>query len=110
MSRVNPFDSLTDAPAFEPKPKASKPVETEKIEQLARDNNFPSRPSAAKAKVVRARRRYTTGRNQQLNFKATAATIERFYQLAENKKLPLCELLEKALDALEKEKPAASSS
>jgi hypothetical protein len=110
MSRVNPFDSLTDAPAFEPKPKASKPVEAEKIDQLARDNNFPSRQSPAKARVARVRRRYTTGRNQQLNFKATAATIDRFYQLAEQKKLPLCELLEKALDALEKEKPQSGSS
>ncbi|RYE67352.1 MAG: stability/partitioning determinant, partial [Oxalobacteraceae bacterium] len=30
----------------------------------------------------RRRRRYTTGRNQQLNVKATAATVERFYRLA----------------------------
>jgi hypothetical protein len=108
MSRVNPFSDLTDAPAFEPKPKASKPVETEKIEQLSRDNNFPSRQTSVKAKAARPRRRYTTGRNQQLNFKATGATIERFYQLAEQKRLPLCELLEKALDALEKDKSQTS--
>jgi hypothetical protein len=66
--------------------------------------------SSVHPKVERPqRRRYTTGRNQQLNFKATATTIERFYHLAETKRLPLCELLEDALDALEhrdKSKPA----
>ena len=101
MSRVNPFNDLSDAPAFEPKPKAAKPIEPEKIERLARDNNFPSRQSTKIPTVDRPRRRYTTGRNQQLNFKATATTIEKFYRLAESKKLPLCELLEEALDALE---------
>jgi hypothetical protein len=101
MSRVNPFSDLADAPAFEPKVKAAKPVEAEKIERLARDNNFPSRQSAKTVKVERPRRRYTTGRNQQLNFKATPMTIDRFYRLAESKRLPLCELLEEALDALE---------
>lgn len=101
MNRVNPFSDLSEAPAFEPKTKAAKPIELEKIERLARDNNFPSRHSTKAAKIERPRRRYTTGRNQQLNFKATAATIARFYQLADGKRLPLCELLEKALDALE---------
>jgi hypothetical protein len=101
MNRVNPFSDLSDAPAFEPKAKAAKPIEPGKIERLARDNNFPSRQSSAIPKVERPRRRYTTGRNQQLNFKATAITIERFYRLAETKRLPLCELLEEALDALE---------
>ncbi len=50
----------------------------------------------------RPRRTYTTGRNQQINFKATPATIERFYRIADEKKLPLCETLELALDALER--------
>lgn len=101
MSRVNPFDNLADALAFEPKAKTAKPIEAEKIERLARDNNFPSRQSLKPPKVQRLRKRYTTGRNQQLNFKATPATIERFYRLAEGQQLPLCQLLEKALDALE---------
>jgi len=103
MSRVNPFTDLSEAPAFEPKAKAAKPIEPENIERLARDNNFPSRQSTKSPKVQRPRRRYTTGRNRQLNFKATAETIERFYRLADAKKLPLCELLEKALDALEQQ-------
>jgi hypothetical protein len=107
MNRVDPFSNLSDAPAFEPKPKAAKPIEPEKIERLARENNFPSRQSAPLAKVVRPRRRHTTGRNQQLNFKATAATVERFYRVADQKRLPLCELLEEALDALERSTPAA---
>jgi hypothetical protein len=46
-------------------------------------------------------RRFTTGRNQQLNLKATPQTIERFYRLADEKRLTLCETLELALEALE---------
>jgi hypothetical protein len=105
MSRVNPFSTLADAPAFEPKPKAAKPVEPEKIERLAREHNFPSRQSAPPPKPIRQRRRHTTGRNQQLNFKATPATVDRFYRVADQKNLPLCELLEQALDALERSVP-----
>lgn len=46
--------------------------------------------------------RHRTGRNQQLNIKATAETIERFYKLADQRRVALGELLEQALDALEK--------
>ncbi len=51
---------------------------------------------------TRPRRTYTTGRNQQINFKAMPGTIERLYRIADEKKLPLCETLELALDALER--------
>jgi hypothetical protein len=38
-----------------------------------------------------------------LNFKATAATADRFYAMADQRGVKLCELLEQALDALERE-------
>ena len=49
----------------------------------------------------RRRRRHQTGRNQQFNIKATSETIERFYKLADKRRIALGELLEKGLDALE---------
>ena len=48
----------------------------------------------------RAPRRRITGRNQQLNVKATAETIEKFYAMADAMDVPLGELLERALVAL----------
>jgi len=103
MERVNPFEEPTEAPVFAPKSKAPKALERDNLDQIAREQNFPSRqaPRAAPAEPARRRRTYTTGRNQQINFKATATTVDRFYRIADEKHLPLCELLEQALDALE---------
>jgi hypothetical protein len=110
MKRVNPFEDLAD---FKPKPEA-KPVEKAQIDKLAEDNNFPSRqarrsvapasvPASAQPNSRRARR-YTTGRNRQINIKATQETIDRLYRLADEKNMPLGELLDVALDALEQSK------
>lgn len=107
MTRANPFTDLSD---FAPKSQA-KPVEPQQIERIASEMGFPSRqanvPPAA-AEPAPRRRRYTTGRNQQLNVKATAQTVERFYRLADQQGVPLGELLDQALQALEKatQKPA----
>ena len=100
MSRANPFDDLED---FVPEAK-SKPVEPAAIERIARDSGFISRQAATPAPVEPARpqrRRYTTGRNQQMNVKATPETIARFYRLADERREVLGELLEAALNALE---------
>lgn len=107
MSRANPFDDLGD---FAPKAQA-KPVEAQQIERIAAEMGFPSRQAVAASahpQKIQARRRYTTGRNQQLNVKATAETVARFYRLADQQGVPLGELLEQALQALEKsiQKPA----
>jgi hypothetical protein len=105
MSRVNPFTDPSEAPTFTTKPKPPlSPATTSSVEQIAHDQGFPSRQArkAPAAAAKRPRRTYTTGRNQQINFKATPATIERFYRIADEKKLPLCETLELALDALDR--------
>ena len=106
--RVNPFGDLDD---FAPSAKVGK-LKPEKavIDQVAADNNFPSRqpskPSSTSAPPAlpasRQQRRYTTGRNQQINVKATGETIEQFYQLADQLNVPLGEVLARALDALQK--------
>jgi hypothetical protein len=101
--RQNPFATLTDAPVFETKPKKEKAVAQEAIDHIARENNFPSRqapktPSTPRRKV----RRFRTGRNQQVNVKATGETIEKFLKAADDRNVPLGELLRLALDALER--------
>ena len=112
MSRVNPFNDLTDKPTqdlsdFAPKPKAEqrKPVDNAKIDQIAQENGFPSRQAERTAKAppqaLRPQRRFTTGRNQQINIKATSETIDRLYRIADQKHVPLGEILQRALEALE---------
>lgn len=101
-ARANPFDDLSD---FDTQTKPPPPAAAA-IEQIAEAAGFPSRkarstektPSAPPPKV---RRRYTTGRNQQINVKATAETIDRLYRIADDLKQPLGAVLDLALDALE---------
>jgi hypothetical protein len=102
--RVNPFGDLND---FEPAAKKAvgKPVEKAVIDQVAAENGFPSRqaPKPVPELTPRQQRRYTTGRNQQINIKATAETIELFHRIADEMRVPLGEVLARALNALNKD-------
>src|SRR5579862_9647333 len=101
--RVNPFANLAEPPVFTTKTKTDNPVHTEAIDRIAEENKFPSRQAAKPPKEPKRKRRlYTTGRNRQFNIKATAETVDRFYKMADERKVPLCELMELALDALER--------
>jgi hypothetical protein len=101
-TRVNPFANLAEPPVFTVKARTEKLLPAETIERIAEENNFPSRQAAKAPKEPRRKRRvYTTGRSRQFNIKATAETVERFYKMADERRVPLCELLEQALDALE---------
>lgn len=123
-SRANPFGNLDD---FTPQPTA-RPVAAEAIEEIAQASGFPSRkagaakaakpatPSPATARASspapaapvqtaapsspRQPRRRTTGRNRQINIKATEDTIEELYRIADTLDLPLGAVLERALEAL----------
>jgi hypothetical protein len=101
--RVNAFADLA-APEFKPKPrKNERPVANETIDRIAEDNDFVSRQPARTPKEPRRKRRqYTTGRNQQINLKASPETIDRLYKLADEKGVPLATVLEMAVDALER--------
>ena len=102
-TRVNPFVDLKEVPVFEPKRKPETQVAKDAVNRVADDNNFPSRQPPKVAKEPRRKRRvYTTGRNRQFNIKATSETVERFYRMADDRKVTLCQLLEQALDALER--------
>ncbi|MFS0851625.1 hypothetical protein AB3M93_19500 [Novosphingobium panipatense] len=110
MSRANPFGDLDD---FAPQG-ASKPVPAAVIEEIAQVSGFPSRmpqsnssnSGAAKAAEEAPsparplRRRRTTGRNQQINIKATEETVAELYRVADELDLPLGAVLERALKAL----------
>ena len=101
-SRANPFLDLTDfSAATSPK----EAVSVDEIDRLSVESGFPSRQPRAGVKVNQrkpAARRHRTGRNQQLNVKATAETIARFYRLADEHGAVLGVFLELALDAFEK--------
>ena len=102
LKRTNAFGDLSDFQPQAPKPRT---VRAEQIDQVAQDNGFPSRQPPPVPRPTPSRpmvRRHTTGRNQQLNVKATPETIERFYRLADERKVVLGELLELALVALER--------
>jgi hypothetical protein len=108
-ARVDAFAVLKEPTNFPTKPKAPAPVEEAAIDDIARQNNFPSRPANRAAKPERRKqRRYRTGRNQHLGIRATAETLARFYKAADARNVPLGELLRLALDALEKLEPNAS--
>lgn len=105
-ARVNPLGDLTDFAAKPAASEAKKPAPAA-LDAVAEVHGFPSRqaPSSPKAAATSKRkgRRYVTGRNQQLNIKATAETVDQFYRLADTRRAPLGEILRLALDALERE-------
>lgn len=103
MSRANPLD-LADFADFSPRTTEEKlRVAPETIAQVAKDNGFVSRDAkkVEAAASPRRQRRFTTGRNQQLNIKATAETVARFNALADDLNLPAGALLERAVQILE---------
>ncbi|WP_455285741.1 hypothetical protein [Cupriavidus necator] len=103
MSRVDPLAALDDLDAS-PNEKASKPRSARSaVEKIAHDNGFLSRePRRTEPAVAeRKQRRYTTGRNQQLNIKVTAQTHARFAAIVDEMGIPAGAVFEQAIDALE---------
>lgn len=122
MERANPFSNL-DAPhaptldvsGFAPKPAgtAKLALNASVLDRLSAEHNFPSRAPTKKAEPTpiveatqRLRRRYTTGRDRQVNIKASGTTIEQLNRLADDANCSLAELFERALQALEREMKA----
>ena|SRR5437868_674673 len=104
--RVSIFAGLNTAPTFKPKPRPEKEIANEAIDQIAEESNFPSRQAArVQREPKRKPRIYRTGRNRQLSIKATNETVERFYKMADQRKIQLGALLDQALDALERAGP-----
>jgi hypothetical protein len=126
--RVNPFGDLGD---FAPAPPKSKADIREVVDQVAEQHGFPSRqpvkssvPANAsmpvptpvpKPQTVQVQpkeqlpsRRRTTGRSEQVNIKTTFAAKKRLMEISVERDMPLGEILEQALAALEKEWASAT--
>lgn len=105
--RSDPLGKL-DLGDFAPTPvsaRKEKPA-AEAIRAVSEAQGFPSREPAPREKTVAVppkveQRRYRTGRNKQLSLKVTDETAQRFTRLADEQRLVLGELLERALDAYE---------
>jgi len=109
--RHNPLGNLDadDDDDQVPPPQPRKPkLPKEEAERIARQQGFAqgaakeSTSVSAPTAVPRRGRRRITGRTHQINVKTTEAAIEQFYRLAEEMRAPLGEVLEQALEALEK--------
>lgn len=107
--RASIFDSSEeiDVSGFEPKkinPKA--PVPAEVVRSVAEEANFVSR-EPVKSRKARAQkkeqRRHRTGRNVQVNIKASQATVDRFNAIVEAQDWVTGYVLERGVAALERE-------
>lgn len=95
--------AFTAAPKKAQRPKPDK----EAVRALAEKTGFPSREATPAAPVASraapAQRRYTTGRNRQLNIKVRDEALQRFYALVESEGQVQGEIFERAVMALERE-------
>lgn len=112
--RVDPFGGELDLSDFKPAAPKKPKIEPAAIREVSEANNFPSRAAPAKTKAATSakagaggQRRRRTGRNVQFNIKTTPEVIERFTAFADKKGWVFGELLEHALDALEKSSDGA---
>jgi hypothetical protein len=108
--RANPFGNLDDFAPAPAKQKANRAV----IDQVAEEHGFPSRQPAKQTNAEiaqpapapappRQQRRRRTGRNAQINIKATPEAIDDLYRLADKEGKTLSEIFELALAAFERE-------
>lgn len=95
-------DTPLDLADFSPAPVKKTPVRPDPtlLRTVSEAENFPSReplPTAEEAPRLRRRR---TGRNAQINIKATRETIDALYRISDQEGWVLGETLEYALNAL----------
>jgi len=96
-----------DISGFAPKtaPDINAPA-PEKVRAVAEASNFSSREPKAQKPTVPAKReprRHRTGRNVQLNLKASQETVDAFYAISDKNDWVLGETLEMAIQALQRE-------
>lgn len=105
--RASIFDD--DAPPaaasdFTTKPRGASTGDAAAVRQVAEKAGFMARDPAPAQPAPRSRRaRRVTGRTEQLNFRATPEYVARFDALADQLGLKNAEVLERAIDALERE-------
>lgn len=112
--RASAFESDDiDLSGFGPKTQSEKGASAEAIKAVAQQSRFQERdgplPTTGQGAGqgsgpgARPPRRYRTGRNRQINIKASDATIEALYAIADAQGWVLGETLEQALAALQRE-------
>lgn len=104
-SRASIFeDSDLDLSGFTPGPAAPAPA-PEAVRAVTQAANFVSRESKATKPQAPQRppRRHRTGRNIQLNLKASKETVDEFYRIADSQGWVLGQALEHAIVALKRE-------
>lgn len=97
-----------DLSAFEPKPIEIEGPCPEAVRAVSESASFHSRePSSGKTAASPSGKRkpriHRTGRNQQINVKAKAETVEAFHAISDRKGWKLSETLEHGLAALQRE-------
>ena len=111
QERASIFDDEDlDLSDFKPATSAQSRPDAAAIRDLALEKGFVSRdpetPSPVAANAYDngpvLRRRYTTGRNRQLNLRVTPDALRRFYALADHNGWVLGEAFEHAVTALER--------
>ena len=103
--RITAFSDLGD---FTPKTKPAPHADQRQLEKVAEQAGFVSRqtpkaPKPAAERKMGPRNPHRTGRDKQLNIKASPEVIERLHQVADAEKQPLGAMLEKLLDAYERQ-------
>ncbi len=120
-SRMSIFDGeddpAFDVSAFTPKTRPAPPAAPQEVRALAEAMNFRSRearpapaaePPAAEARQRRQPRRHRTGRTAQLNVRTRPETVDAVYAIADEEGWLVGETVERALEALQRERAARS--
>jgi hypothetical protein len=117
--RASVFDQGPDIDisGFTPRTATKPAAQPDQVKAISEAANFVSREpawptptraekstarEAHKQPILREPRRHRTGRNIQINIKARAETIERFYAIADRHGWVLGETFERAIGALER--------
>jgi|ERR1022692_2062830 hypothetical protein len=120
IERASVFDQGPDIDisGFKPRTSAKPAAQPEQVKAISETASFVSREpiraprqtaaaqvarGAQSTPITREPRRHRTGRNIQLNIKARAETIERFYAIADREGWVLGETFERAIAALERD-------
>ena len=123
-SRMSIFDGeddpAFDVSAFTPKTRPTPPAAPQEVRALAEAMNFRSREArspvpAAEPPVAetvaqprRGPRRHRTGRTAQLNVRTRPETVDAVYAIADEEGWLVGETVERALEALQRERAARS--
>jgi hypothetical protein len=106
--RANIFEDAAelDIDSFKPETASAPEPDLAKLKVISETSNFPSRqakPLQAPTPIKREQRRHRTGRNVQLNIKATQAAIDEFNALCQEQNWVTGEALERMLAAIRRE-------